>query len=205
MARASEITDHIEVLHTAIGRALARWQYIETGLYLIAHGLLGSSHKASSITFFHIKSAEAKLALVDKLILAFMPQRVFASEWKAIRGDVNDALGIRNAIAHFELIAFDPQRRPKGTKFDFALTPHHLDTNAGRSGTVKTLFVENLDKAADGYLMVARDLLRFVVQHVPNWQQQEASLPPDLQQVLETIRSEVTATAPRRSPRSSRE
>jgi hypothetical protein len=32
-----------------------------------------------------------------------------------------------------------------------------------------------------------------VVQHVPNWRQQEASLPPNLQQVLASIRNEASA------------
>jgi hypothetical protein len=63
-----------EEMYRALGKALTRWQYIETGLYLIAHCLMETEHQVSSLAFFQIKSAENKLAFVDRLIFAKLTQ-----------------------------------------------------------------------------------------------------------------------------------
>jgi hypothetical protein len=41
-------------MHRTLGKVLTRWQYVETGLYIVA-----------SLAFFQIKSAENKLEFVD--------------------------------------------------------------------------------------------------------------------------------------------
>jgi hypothetical protein len=55
-------------LYQTLGHGLVRWQYIETGLYLIALGLMGSDHQCTSLAFFHIKSAANKLEFANRLI-----------------------------------------------------------------------------------------------------------------------------------------
>ena len=55
-------------MYEALGGGLARWQFIETGLYLTALMLMGTDQTTCSLAFFQIKAAENKLAFVDRLI-----------------------------------------------------------------------------------------------------------------------------------------
>lgn len=191
-----------DVLYNGLGQALARWQYIETGMFLIAHVLMATSYKASSIAFFHIRSAESKLQLIDKLACAILDQTTLKREWKPLRKDIDDAIDFRNALAHFEVSWIDPAR-VQGTAFPIALSAHHLDHHAVRGGAVKALFIENLWQAAREYLDLAKRIMRFSANHLPDFERHIALLPPHLQQALETIRNESSPAGPLPPPGSS--
>jgi hypothetical protein len=63
-----------DCLYKALGEGLVSWQYIETALYLIALALTGMEQKTCSLMFFHIKSAENKLSLIERLIFTNIKQ-----------------------------------------------------------------------------------------------------------------------------------
>jgi hypothetical protein len=96
--------DHLALrrLKEAIGEALMRWQHVETALFLIAHGLMGPDYEINSITFFHIKSAESKVSLTDKLIIHCCNKQICASRWKPIKREIENLITFRNGLAHFE-------------------------------------------------------------------------------------------------------
>src|SRR4051812_29758711 len=51
MAR-SCIDQKADELYRALGKAMSRWQYVETGMFLLFHGLSSSSFPESSRQFF---------------------------------------------------------------------------------------------------------------------------------------------------------
>lgn len=93
------------ILYAELGKALTGWQHVETAMYFNAHCFMGTEHRISSTVFFQIRSAENKLALLDRLVIAKTPVKVWAegSRWKSIVKEVRKAIDFRNCLAHFEL------------------------------------------------------------------------------------------------------
>jgi hypothetical protein len=194
----------LEAAHKAIGKALANWQHVETALYMLVHCLLGTSHANSSIVFFHIKSAENKVQLVDRLCYEHLSQRAYASTWKNIRTDLANLIDLRNGIAHFELTGIDLARmkEPRPTQFPVAISSHHLDVAAHRNGTARGLYLEPLEAVAAEFIAMTNRIAQFVVDHVPHWRHHVARLPHSLQQALGIDRKMGSSAKPERPPRS---
>jgi hypothetical protein len=166
-------------LKEAIGGAMMRWQHVETALFLIAHGLMGPDYTINSITFFHIKSAESKLALVDKLLSHDLQQREYVSAWKPIKSKVSNMIEMRNGLAHFEGFMVAPEfAKDFPSSFPVGVSSHHLDAHSARSGMVKSLTVEAIEQIAMELLSTTNDLIRFARQNVPSLEAKAGSLPP---------------------------
>lgn len=183
-------------MHCSIGHALAHWQYVETGLYLVTHCILEARHDLSSTVFFHIESARSKVSLTDKLCARTLPQDTYQRHWLPLKKEVNQAVDIRNALAHFDLhgIADLSQTKRKdgnSTKYPLMLSANSHDESSVRpDGTIKALYVEDLHETSQWYRKLAQRLLAFPPKRIPGWQQRAASLPPETQRLMAAIRSE---------------
>ncbi len=178
-------------LFRAIGQSLARWQYIETGLFLIAFTILDTTAKNCSLTFFAIKSAENKLALVDRLAFAHLSQWTHNKYWKPISKNISDYIPFRNSMAHFEVSYIKDEVMKKitpPTSCRCILTPHHLDEHAARGGNIKSFSVEAMDKNSEAIREIAYSIVYFVIDHFPRLEQQQEALPPNLKQWLDQFR-----------------
>jgi hypothetical protein len=187
-------------LHKALGAAMTNWQYVETGLYVIAHCILATDQKLSAIAFFHIKSADVKLTLVDKLCTAAISPTILAEVWKPLRKTIQGHITTRNYLAHYEASWFDLSSAQGATQYPIMIAAHHLQPAPGEDAKVTVLFVEELREMAKAYTETTGDLLRFAVTHCPNWTQQSESLPPRLQQALQTFHRTGTAEEPAPPP-----
>ena len=132
----------IAPFYHAIGRATARWQHVEAGLFVLAHAIMQTDYKYSSVVFLHIQSADSKVKLVDRLCHAHFDKTIIKNEWTPLLKDLNSAVAVRNSIAHWEanfildVCVLEPWESP------IALTPHHLDVRAQadtRGATTNTL------------------------------------------------------------------
>ncbi|MCI0466520.1 MAG: hypothetical protein L0Y57_05880 [Beijerinckiaceae bacterium] len=185
--------DDLQRMQHALGQGLVRWQHIETGLYLIAVGLMETDPNVTSLAFFHIKSAENKFALVDRLIFHKLEQRVRQTAWKPISAQIRKAISIRNALAHFEMSCLTEEALRKGTavlgtKFKWVISSHHLDVYSNRGGVVKGLTVESIELNSNELLELAYKLIYFLIDYIPQIKPLEASLQPRLQTWLDQFR-----------------
>jgi hypothetical protein len=196
-------------MHRSLGKALTRWQYVETGLYIIAHGLMETSHNISSLAFFQIKSAENKLEFVDRMIFTRLSQRQRVSFWKPISKEIGAAIAFRNYLAHFEIFRLDKKHMiamMPPTKYPVALSSHHLDEHKHRhGGMITSLSVEIIEHNSEELRRVTYSLIYFAIDHIPYLERSEASLPPNLRRWLGSFRK--TARPPEFPPplKSSRE
>ncbi|VTZ26573.1 hypothetical protein MPC4_540003 [Methylocella tundrae] len=178
-------------MYQALGGGLVRWQFIETGLYLIALPLMGTDPKTCSLTFFQIKAAENKLAFVDRLIFHKLDQRTRKKAWAPILEEIRKAIEFRNSLAHFEMFILTDSELEKAspkTAFRAVLSPHHLDHRAKRGGTTKILSVETMEHNANELRKLSYRLMYFVVDHIPQTETLTASLEPNLRQWLDSFR-----------------
>ena len=179
-------------LYSALGKGLAQWQYIETGLYLIAFHLMDTDHESCSLAFFQIKNAENKLTFIDRLVYHKIPQWTRLNVWKPISAEISNAIDFRNALAHFEIFFLTDDEFKKiqpPTKFRCVLSPHHLDHHAKRGGVVKALAIEVIEHNADELRLIAYRLVYFVLDHAPQTEKLATSLPPRLRQWLNSFRN----------------
>src|ERR1700730_5452807 len=65
-----------------------------------------TDYKYSSIVFFHIRSADSKVKLVDRLCHAHFDKTIIKKEWTPLLKDLNSAVEIRNSIAHWDQTLF---------------------------------------------------------------------------------------------------
>ncbi len=184
----------VSEFHRAVGHALTKWQYVETGLYILSHCLMGTKHQHSSTVFFHIESARSKLSLTDKLCKLELQPDLYQRHWRPLKKDINAANDIRNGLAHFDTAFIDPDelKRSTGevTAYPIMLCPNSHDATATPDGNVRALFVETLHETADEFHALAQRLLEFVPAHIPDWQQRTESLPQETRQLLASIGSE---------------
>lgn len=183
----------VRLMHLHVGRAITRWQYVETGLYIVAHCMLDTGHREASIAFFHVDSARSKVSLTDKLCRAVLPQATYQSAWLPLKKNINAAVDIRNGLAHFDVMLLPPEAMPdlKGqTEYPIALT---INSHAPTDGTdIKALFSEQVREASEEFRRLAEALLRFVPDHIPDWQRRAARLPQETLQVLLNHESKAT-------------
>jgi hypothetical protein len=176
-------------MERAIGHAMARWQMVETALYVLAHCLMGTTREVSSIAFFHIKSAESKFGFVDKLCLNGLPKSVYQRKWTVLRKESDDLIRGRNALAHFEMSWVETGEAKSKSKFPIALHTHHLNTHATRHGKAQGMYVETVLEGAEAFEVYAKQLIQFAAAEIPDWPQRVALLPPNLRRFLESIRN----------------
>ena len=98
-----------------LGLGLVRWQYIESGLFLIAAGLIETNSKSTSLAFFEIKNASNKLEFVDRLIYHKLSQWTRTRAWKPIADEITAAIDFRNALAHFEVFKLTDEEFAKNS------------------------------------------------------------------------------------------
>ncbi|MDR3424127.1 MAG: hypothetical protein P4M13_03485 [Alphaproteobacteria bacterium] len=180
-----------EKLYQALGLALTRWQHAETALYLIAFALMGTDHQSCAMAFFYIKSAENKLAFVDRLLTVRLSQFVIQRYWKPIVKDTRTVIDVRNALAHYETVILNDEGmkklKPK-TNYRYILANHHLDFYQWRNDTGNALSVEKIIEHSDNTKLVTYKMLYFLIDHVPWPEQQAASLEPRLLQWFDSFR-----------------
>lgn len=195
-------------MYQALGRGLVSWQYIETSLYLIALALMETDPVSCSLAFFQIKAAEAKLTLVDRLILHKLDQRTRCEFWRPISDEIRRAIDFRNALAHFESFTLTDEELAKTspkTAFRSALSPNHFDHHAKRAGSVKIISVELMEQNAHALRVVGFRLMYFLVDHIPQSEMLSASLEPHLQQWLGLFRKSYRPPGFEPPPRSTEE
>jgi hypothetical protein len=82
----------IAPFYRAVGKASARWQRVEAGLFILAHAIMQTAYQYSSIVFFHIRSADSKVKLVDRLCHAHFDKTIIKKEWTPLLKDLNSAV-----------------------------------------------------------------------------------------------------------------
>jgi hypothetical protein len=185
----------IAPFYHAVGRATARWQHVEAGLFVLAHAIMQTDYKYSSVVFLHIQSAASKVKLVDRLCHAHFDKTIIKNEWTPLLKDLNSAVAVRNSIAHWDpnfildVSVLEPWESP------IALTPHHLDVRAQadtRGATTNTL-----NQTAEEFIALANRLLRFVAPHFSDKALRATNLPRRLLLYLENHRNDApTPTQP---------
>lgn len=180
--------EQVEELQKQLGKALLRFQHVETGMFQIAHCLMGTTYEISSLVFFHSKSAENKLALLQRLIDHKLKQHTRTAHWKPLLGEINDAIQFRNAISHFEIIMVDGKQMVPPSNYDYAISDHHHDGFARRSGNIRGLSVESIEEHSEKTRALALKLVYFIFDHVPGAAAAVATFPEDTRRHLAELK-----------------
>jgi len=120
---------------------------------------------------------EVKLKTLNK-ICRDHPQPDVREHWKPLHKDLKQHRDIRNAIAHFEPGLISPPPEAGQGQARTGISPNRLDlTKVEDGGTVKALYVEQIFDAADEFLATAKELIKFIETHVPDWDKRVLILP----------------------------
>jgi hypothetical protein len=172
-------------LYHALGRAMARWQHVEAGLFVLGHAILKTEYRYTSLIFFHIRSPEAKMQLVDRLCREKFSDDIIKRKWTPLLTDLKSGVKFRNGMAHFEANYVTDASCLQPGEPPVVLTPHHLDINSQKGSTVKGATTSSLIHAAEEYILLSRRLFGFVQAHFTAEERGALGLPPQLQGFLE--------------------
>jgi hypothetical protein len=78
----------------------------------------------------------------------------------------------------------------KATSYHVAISYHHFDEHARRSGNVKCLSVEDIEHNADELRFLTYKMIYFLIDRVPQLERFAELLPQDLQQWLDSPQNE---------------
>ncbi|MCQ0986031.1 hypothetical protein [Jiella marina] len=189
-------------INEALGIAMMRWQHVESSLYVVAHCLMRTDYETSSTCFFLIRSADQKLNLCSKLIHnRFGDVKENCPEWRAIARNVEDAVKVRNGMAHFEL-GLMRVSDVNADEFELVLTPHHLDPGRlQRDGTSKMLSSAGLRENADGFLELAKEILHFTKNRIPGAERRIRRLPPVARDWIDPLMKQSVPDANQTAPK----
>jgi hypothetical protein len=173
----------------AFGRAMARWQDIETGLYILIHALLGTEPRVTSILFFHINSAKTKLSLCDRLCAEKLKESM-KKDWRSLSKQVTEALESRNKLAHFEMSWIIPGAEIPDLPHDdppMLFGPHHLDFFTWEKKNGVAFSKKDFEDFSDIWKKLVIDLFEFTLLNFPLETLYPTKLPPSLAYSLANI------------------
>lgn len=182
--------EQVEMLHKVLGHALLRFQYVETAMFQIGHCLMGTEYEVSSLIFFHSKSAENKLSLLDRLLKYKLKQHSITKHWIPIKKEIEDIIEFRNVLAHFEIIWTIRSEMKPPSAYNYAISDHHLNEFARRSGNIRGLSIESIEKYSQKTRELSYKLIYFLFDYVPSSQQGIATLPAETRAHLHSLRVE---------------
>jgi hypothetical protein len=174
-------------LYHALGRTLTRWQFVESGMFLVAHAILGTDYKLTSAAFFRFKNADAKFQFLDDLCEAHFDKTVIEKDWRPLAVKLRECIGFRNCLAHFEMnLVSDPKYVPKGDP-PVVLSPHHMDVKSFGKSQVRAVNLTELNQMGENYRVLARSLILLVREHFALEKLRATHLPPAWRRFLETV------------------
>lgn len=162
----------------AMGMTMARWQFTETGMFLLAHAIMGTDYKYSSRAFFRFRNADAKLQFLNDLCQAHFQEPTAKAEWKLLHKKLKNSISFRNYLAHFEISYIrDHKYIPAGDP-PVVLVPHHMEDKVRGQLTVKSVNLTELIQWGENYRALARSLISVVQQHFSLETLRSTHLPP---------------------------
>ena len=148
---------------------MARWQYIETGIYLVSLGSMGGDHKNCSKAFFKKPGAGSRLDFADRAVRRSLALAKIAS-WTAIRDEVATFVRYRNCLAHFEIYHLTDAGRlsvTPQTRFNVVISENHMNSETRSTDLVRGLSVEMIDQNSESMRELAYKIFYFVTDCFP--------------------------------------
>jgi hypothetical protein len=173
-------------LYHAMGQTLTRWQFTETGMFLLAHAIMNTDYKYSSTAFFRLKGADMKFQFLDELCEGYFAAPIIEAEWKPLRTQLRESIKFRNCLAHFEICyVADRKYVPKGDP-PVVLSPQHMDLGAFGKPEVRAVNLSELKQMGENYRALASSLVSIVQRHFSLERLRATHLPPRWQLYLAT-------------------
>jgi hypothetical protein len=157
-------------LYRVLGQGMARWQYIETGLYLAAFGAMRVDHATCSAKFFKNPGAGSRLNFADGALKKALERAVYEADWIEIRDNVRGFVVYRNCLAHFETFHIDARYAAMAvpsTKFRVMISGRHLNAAERAGDQVRSLSIESIKENNEKLIELSYVLAYFVVDHFP--------------------------------------
>ena len=165
-------------LYHALGLTLTRWQFVETGMFILAHAIIGADYKYSSRAFFRFRNADAKLQFLNDLCEAHFPETVLKAEWKLLHNRLKDSIRFRNYLAHFEVSYVRDRKYLPPDDPPVILVAHHMDEKARDKPLVRVVNLTELNTWGENYRALARALILFTKRHFSLEKLRATHLPP---------------------------
>ena len=179
----TKLDDIAAPLYHAMGQTLTRWQFVETGMFLLAHAIMGTDYKYSSTAFFRLKGADMKLQFLDELC-----ERHFGNseEWRTLRKQLRETIKFRNTLAHFEISYVGDRKYVPAGDPPVVLTPHHMDLSAFDKPLVQAVNLSEMKQVGENCRALSHELISMVRRHFSLEKLLATHLPPRWQQFLAT-------------------
>ena len=151
-----------EDFFAVLGRALAMWQWVEQGAFLLFSTFArGADHKIISATFHHIQSFDSRLKLLNHCANLTLSPDPLAAQWRALYKRLVKLSARRNQIVHFAYA----EHHERGT-VTYELGPSHMNAlfaikDKWKSPDQLPMRIDDLERAAHDFRAAATELHAF--------------------------------------------
>jgi hypothetical protein len=136
---------HAKEFFEAYGRALLRWQYVETNLFLIFSSLVrGRDHRVVAAAYHAVINLKSKLEMITEAMQAALPDgSPLLPEWGRIRTKIDRRARNRNMLAHYMVLGHVPKSATGSATLRLAPSIFDVRRRNGVEIDVKQLAVWN--------------------------------------------------------------
>lgn len=97
-----EVDALVQQFFAELGRAIAKWQQVEFGLFQVFSVVSGCADgKIASAIFYSVIGFKDKLKMTDNAARLALAKDAFEKKWRPLRKRCLNASEVRNAFAHF--------------------------------------------------------------------------------------------------------
>jgi hypothetical protein len=147
-----------EFLET-VGQSVLRWQFVESGLFLLFSQLVRArDHHVASAIYHAVIGLNGKIAMIDAAADCALVGTEFFDQWRALKKRVEEKARERNVLVHFSTLGHLPDD-PLG-KPTLRLARSIFDVRS--SGNRREYSLEELKRFGESFVELASDLDVFI-------------------------------------------
>jgi hypothetical protein len=147
-------SDSEKLFFETFGRAILRWQFVESGLYMIYNDVIrGKSYEQVSASFHVVTSFSTRVDMTDAAMqYALSPEE--RREWNELRNKIKKGAQQRNVLAHYGL----EYEMLDGEVKSVRLVRNMFNL---RKSVIRNYDTKNVDEMGNSFLALARELGAF--------------------------------------------
>jgi hypothetical protein len=118
-----------EAFFGAVGKCITTWSFVDRQIFRLFASLVGINAERSAILYYHWRTIDQRLALVDKLVKHSTSEKNFLKKWRPIKNAIDDLLEVRAIIAHQPPLMIGAATRSGRASYRYAIHVEPAERN----------------------------------------------------------------------------
>lgn len=159
-ADSAQASDEQRTFYEVLGRAVARWAFVEQGIYHIYRRITGPMDWPAAAAGFHaIADTDTRLEVISASVAASVVNASLVDEWAGLRAKIHENAARRAKLGSW-IVAHDPDAQDEGAIVGLE-APLHDIAGKRENGEREKIHADRIAEWTAGFSELADDLDRF--------------------------------------------